>query len=187
MFYFLATKLHQTFDFVGSCRPHWHWLFFYEKSQQKRIQEDTSSWKSPQWSNATFSRATTRNFDLAETVTLPITVTLRRMEQRDILEGNEEKFWLSRNCNVIQFHKTFGEWSNATFSGATAQKFWLSRNYNVTQIPQNFRRMEQSDILKGNDEKFCFSRDCNVTQIPQNLRRMEHRDILKGNGTKILI
>ena len=42
------SKIHQTFGFVGSCRPHWHWLFFYEKSQQKRIQEEVSSWISPQ-------------------------------------------------------------------------------------------------------------------------------------------
>ena len=106
---------------------------------------------STKWNIATFSRATTRNFVLAETVTLPnfskpsengasrhsrgqrhknfvlaetvtlpITVNLRRMEQRDILEGNEEKFCFSRDCNVTQFHKTFGEWSNATFSRATA-------------------------------------------------------------------
>ena len=78
------------------------------------------------------------------------------MEQRDILEGNDEKFCFSRDCNVTQFLKTFGEWSNATFSRATAQKFCFSRNYNVTQIPQNFRRMEQRDILRGNGTKTLF-------------------------------
>ena len=46
--FFPTLKFYQTFCFVGLCRPHWHWLFFYEKSQQKRIQEEVSSWISPQ-------------------------------------------------------------------------------------------------------------------------------------------
>ena len=45
--FFLETKLHQDFRFVGSCRPHWHILSFYEERMQRRIQEEVSSWISP--------------------------------------------------------------------------------------------------------------------------------------------
>ena len=108
------------------------------------------------------------------------------MEQRDILRGNDEKFCFSRNCNVIQFHKTFGEWSNATFSRATAQKLCFSRDYNVIQFHKTFGEWSNATFSRATAQKFCFSRDCNVTQFPVNLRRMERSDILKGNGTKTL-
>ena len=71
------------------------------------------------------------------------------MEQRDILEGNDEKFCFSRDCNVTQFLKTFGEWSNATFSRATRRNFDLAETVTLP-ITVTLRRMEHRDILEGN-------------------------------------
>ncbi len=90
-----------------------------------------------------------------------------KMEQRDILKGNDEKFCFSRDCNVTQFLKTFGEWSIATFSRATAQNFVLAETVTLPSFHETFGEWSNATFSRATSEKLCFSRDCNVTQFPK--------------------
>ena len=83
---------------------------------------------STKWNIATL----TRNFDLAETVTLSNSTKLSENGATRHSQGQLHKnFDLAETITLLKFHKTFGEWSNATFSRATTQKFCFSRDYNV--------------------------------------------------------
>ncbi len=114
---------------------------------------------STKWNIATFSGATTRNFDLAETVTLSNSTKLSengatRHSQGQCVgtlyieklkhcpvsskpsengatrhsQGQRHKnFVLAETITLLKFHKTFGEWSIATFSGAMRRNFIYSQ------------------------------------------------------------